>query len=529
MHSNQTHTESHSSKASGSPRWLFFVFPSVSDLFFLVLLFSFSTGMLSQKLLGDAGTGWHIRAGEQILATHSIPRTDSFSISTLEKPWFAWEWLYDASIALFHHVLGLNGVVLVTAFVIALTFALSLRLTLRRGATLPVAVFLVLLAAGASTIHFLARPHVFSWLLLVILFELIDASGARNSARLLWWLPLIMLLWVNVHGGFLLGFVVAVIFLAGKGIDYWRMPEQRVALKPWISSLGFVTTVSFLVTFINPYGYKLHLHIYRYLTDRFLMNHVEEFQSPNFHGVAQRCFAVLVLIAIATLSLGRRKPDASHLLILVFAVYSGMYATRNLPGSSILLLFIIAPLLSEWLTDTEVCSLWARPWNRLQSFFVRMTATEGRLQGHLWPVIGTAALLLICFQHGQAGSRQVMDAQFSSQRFPVQASNYIQQHDPGVPIFAPDYWGGYFIYRLFPQNQVFVDDRHDLYGDAFLKKYLGVIHVVPGWNQVLDDMQVNLIVSPAESSLTNILKETHQWRIEYQDKTAVVFRRGHSQ
>ncbi len=404
MHSNQTHTESRGSiAASALPRWLSFLFPSVSDLFFLAILFSFSTGVLSQKLLGDAGTGWHIRAGEQILATHSIPRTDSFSISTANKPWFAWEWLYDASIALVHQLLGLNGVVLVTAFVIALTFALSLRLTLRRGATLPVAVFLALLAAGASTIHFLARPHVFSWLLLVIWFELLDGSASRNSARLLWWLPPIMLLWVNVHGGFLLGFVLAVIFLGGKGFDYWRMPEQRVVFKPWINSLGLVTAVSFLVTFINPYGYKLHLHIYRYLTDRFLMNHVEEFQSPNFHGVAQRCFALLVLIAIATLALGRRKPQASHLLILVFAVYSGMYATRNLPASSILLLFIIAPLLSNWLTDTEVCAVLSRPWNRLQNFSARMTATESRLRGHLWPVIGTAALLLDLFPARTSG------------------------------------------------------------------------------------------------------------------------------
>jgi hypothetical protein len=56
-----------------------------------------------------------------------------------------------------------------------------------------------------------------------------------------------------------------------------------------------------------------------------------------------------------------------------------------------------------------------------------------------------------------------------------------------------------------------------------------VIHVVPGWDKVLDDMKVNLIVSPTESSLTNILKETHQWGIEYEDHTATVFRRGHSQ
>lgn len=526
LHSNRTHTESRSSiAASAPPRWLLFLFPSVSDLFFLIVLSSLSTGVLAQKLLGDAGTGWHIRAGEQIVATRSIPRTDSFSISTAHKPWFAWEWLYDASIALVHHIAGLNGVVFITAFVIALTFAISLRLMLRRGATLPVTLALVLLAAGASTIHFLARPHVLSWLLLVIWFELIDVSASRNDIRLMWWLPPMMLFWVNLHGGFLLGFALAVFFLSGKGIDYWRLPEERAPLKAWIRSLGFVTAVSFLITFINPYGYKLHLHIYRYLTDRFLMNHVEEFQSPNFHGLAQQCFALLVLVAIATLSISRRKVQTSHLLILVFAIYSGMYASRNLPGSSILLLFIIAPLLSQRIADTELSTALERPWKRFQSFSARMTAMESRFRGHLWPVIGTAVLFSIALQHGRAGSWQVMDAQFSGKRFPVQAVNYLEQHDRGVPIFAPDYWGGYFIYRLFPHNQVFVDDRHDLYGDAFLKRYLGVIHVLPGWNRVLDDMNANLILSPTDSSLTNVLRETHQWRMEYDDQTAVVFRR----
>jgi hypothetical protein len=287
-----------------------------------------------------------------------------------------------------------------------------------------------------------------------------------------------------------------------------------------------VTAVSFLVTFINPYGYKLHLHIYRYLTDRFLMNHVEEFQSPNFHGVAQQCFALLVLITIATLAMARRKLGASHLLIAVFAIYSGMYASRNLPASSILLVLVLAPVLSRTFSEVnESGSPIAKLCSRLRRFSDRMSTVESRARGHFWPVLGTAVLVVICFQGGRAGSRQVMNAQFSSKRFPVQAVSFIREHDTGIPIFAPDYWGGYLIYRLYPQNKVFVDDRHDLYGDKFLKRYLGVIHVVPGWDKVLQDLQVRLVVLPTESSLANILKETHQWSIAYEDQTATVFRR----
>jgi len=91
-----------------------------------------SGGALFARLLGDAGIGWHIRNGEQMLRTHTITRTDSFSVTMGGQPWYAWEWLYDLKIAGIHHWLGLNGVVFFTAVIIALTFALTLRFSLQR-------------------------------------------------------------------------------------------------------------------------------------------------------------------------------------------------------------------------------------------------------------------------------------------------------------------------------------------------------------------------------------------------------------
>jgi hypothetical protein len=129
-------------------------------------------------------------------------------------------------------------------------------------------------------------------------------------------------------------------------------------------------------------------------------------------------------------------------------------------------------------------------------------------------------------QHGRLGAWQAIDAQFDAKRFPVQAVEVIAQRGIQDPIFAPDYWGGYLIYRFYPNARVFVDDRHDLYGERFLKDYLKVIHVQPDWEKFLNERQVRLVLAPAGGSLANILKETPAWKVTYEDGTAVLFQRA---
>src|SRR5437660_4991095 len=286
------------------------------------------------------------------------------------QPWYAWEWLYDVLIAAIYQALGLNGVVFFTAAVIAATFALVLRLTLRQGGGLPVAVILLLLAVGASTIHFFARPHVLSWLLTVIWFQLLDGSETTletavedKQLRRLLWLPAIMLLWTNLHGGFLLGIALSGLYLIAGLIRYFSDRKDRQTIGRWLKRLAVATLFSLFATLVNPYGYKLHVHIYLYLSNRFLMNHIDEFLSPNFHGVAQQCFAALLLIAVITLATKRQKLWFSHLLVIIFAVYSGLYASRNLPVPSILLIVVVAPILSASIFDTDALQQMT-PWLR---------------------------------------------------------------------------------------------------------------------------------------------------------------------
>ncbi len=530
-----------SSQESRSPggekpsAWLRFGVPSVVDLLFIAVIFSLSCGPFGVKLLNDAGIGWHIRNGEQILQTHAITRTDSFSSTMRGHTWYAWEWLYDIIIAGIHHWLGLNGVVFLTALVIAATFSVALRMGLKRGASLPVMIVCLGLSIGAASVHFLARPHVLSWLFAVIWFHLVDSDATASSPRRfhrLFWYPLLMLAWANLHGGFLLGLVLPGLFLAGELIHLatGSQEKDRRLIIEKLSHLGAIISLSFLASLINPYGYKLYLHIYGYLTNRFLMDHIEEFLSPNFHDGAQQCFAAILLIATAGLATAREKVTPARLLVVVFAAYSGLYSSRNLPVSSILLALIVAPMLSATIADAahdqKIAPRLRKLFSIVNSFSNRMDSMESSLRGHLWTVVAFILGIAICMHGGKIGNQQWMNSRFSSKRFPVEATGVILSRQIRDPIFCPDYWGGYLIYRLYPHSSVIIDDRHDLYGENFLKQYVQVVHVTPDWSKLLDREGVNWVLIPTQSSLANILKISPEWKLDYEDGTAGLFERA---
>jgi hypothetical protein len=435
--------------------------------------------------------------------------------------------------------LGRNGVVWLTAVVIAAVFAWTFRLLIQHGTNVLLAVGLVLLAVSASMIHFLARPHVMSWLFTLAWFWILDSSErdclegqAGSSERRLWLLPLLMLAWVNVHGGFLVGIVLLGIFSLGALWNWFRARlgrieelVQKFASVKRAQSLVFVGLLSLLASLVNPHGWKLYAHVQSYLSNRFLMDHIDEFQSPNFHGVAQKCFALLILIAMAALAVRGRKLRMSQGLTVLFAVYAGLYASRNIPVSAVLLVIIVGPLL--WGTKTAELRSDEQPRGAaFTRFMARMTAIETGQRGHLWAAVALLTTLLIAMNGGRVGANLLMDAHFDPKRMPVAAVNYLEHSGVKGPVLSPDYWGGYLIYRLAPKTQVVVDDRHDLYGEAFFKSYLKMIRVEPGWEDFLRDHSSGCLLLPKDSPLAQVLIENHAWKPVYVDDLAIVFVRS---
>ena len=264
-------------------RWARVLIPSLSDLFFLAILvwlFMSSGAAGWQGLLADADVGWHIRTGEYILDHHAVPHVDLYSFSKPGAPWYAWEWLTDVIDGGLHRVAGLKGIVLLAAVLIAL-FALTLvRRMVSRDAHLFVALLVALLGVGGSSIHFLARPHLMTLLLLSISVWMIEEDRKRPSSRI-WWLVPLTMVWTNLHGGFLALIVVLGLATVGSAIEallgngFGSHGTIRDAVR-----YAKLTLACAAASLVNPYGWNLHRHVAEYLRSDWIRNVIQEFQSP---------------------------------------------------------------------------------------------------------------------------------------------------------------------------------------------------------------------------------------------------------
>jgi hypothetical protein len=506
--------------------WLRWSLPSFADLFFLILLGILAYSPMSAGLLRDADTGWHIRSGELILATLAVPRTDPFSYTRHGEPWYAWEWLYDVVVAAIHHASGLNGVVLFTAVIISVTFALLFRFILRRSRNLAVAAFLTLLAAAAAQVHMLARPHVLSWLLSLLWVEhLLRWEKGERSAVL--WFPLWMLLWVNLHAGFILGLGLLGIFAVGSVWSSLTVPREGQILR-----LTTVFLLCLLATLVTPYGWRLHIHVYQYLSDSYLMNAIDEFNSPNFHVSVYSYFELLIPLVIVAAMFGRERITPTGFLLLLFSLYAGLYASRNIPMAAILIGLVLGPPLTLAITprsDRSFGPRWLRSlWDAGQDISEGMARLESRLHGHVLAVVVTAASVALVLHGGRVGSRQWLAAHFDEKTFPVKAAQFLAQQGIRDHLFSTDSWGAYLIYSLYPETEVYFDDRHDFYGEAFIKEYRKAIEGSRQWRDPLDRYQVRWVLMPVDSPLSSLLRESRDWRVDYDDGFAIIFSRADS-
>jgi len=507
-----------------------FLVPSVRDIIFIFLFCSLLAGTFSNRPLADPDIGWHIRTGELILATHTLPRTDPFSSTMQGQPWFAWEWMYDLALGILDRACWLNGVIFLCALLVASTVTVLLSQLLKRGTGLLMAIVLMLLAEAAAAVHLFGRPHIVSWLFALVWFVSLERWQDGNAPRwLLWFFPVSALLWVNLHGGWILGFVLLAIYTLAGLVESMcsKDPFAAIRLSQRARALGMVGIVSAVATLFNPNGWRLHLHIYRYLSDRYLMNRIAEFRSPDFHGWPQRCFAIIIVLTVVAFAGQRQRLRLSHLLVVLLCVYSGLLAVRNVPVSSMLLVLIVGPILwgafAALATRPGAWSWFSRRVSRIVDFSDRMGTLELELRGHLWPVLCAIGALAICLNGGRAGSKHLIDAHFDAEKVPVSATDFLSSEPGTEPVFSTDSWGGYLIYRLYPKRQVVVDDRHDLYGSARVRELLILMQGEPGWREVLDRWKIHTALLPADSTLANLLRELPQeWRVAYEDKLSVI-------
>lgn len=487
--------------------------PSLADcLFMAVLVWAFAAGSGWTALLADGDTGWHIRTGDFIIETGRVPTQDLFSFSKSGQPWFAWEWLADVCFAALHRQWGLKGVVAFTGLVLSGSLSLLFRHMLWRGANVLAALVFTLLAAGASSIHYLARPHIFTLLFVTISLWLLDRDRRRPSYAV-WWLAPISALWANLHGGFLGWIACLALVTAGTGL---QGPENWARFRRY----SLLTLVCSAATLLNPYGYRLHAHALEYLRSGWVREAVEEFQSPRFRSESMLQFEILLILGLAAAAGLIQRKRWGELLLVVFWAHAALVSVRHVPVYAI----VSAPVMA-----LEASMLWTR-WSQGQSRrsvagTVRDLLSEfsGKQHTSVWIVVLPA--LLLCLD---LGSQWPVD--FPDGRFPVAAvtKNLPQlapADRPAPRILTSDQWGDYLIYRLYPRIRVFVDGRSDFYGPEIGKPYLHLMNPEYTWDGIVAQYGFDLALLPVEWPLAELLKRSKDWRLVYDDHRAILFAR----
>lgn len=494
-----------------SPRKLaVFLIPSIADIIFvsLFLYLSFSAGKV---LLRDADTGYHIRAGEYIINTLSIPKHDIFSFLTPPPAWTAHEWLSEVIMAIIHKAFGLTGVVIFFSLLIALVYYLLFKIIRIERGNIIIAIFIVLLVLAASQIHWLARPHIFSLLFFLIWYYLMDAYEYKQR-NYLYLLPPMMVVWVNLHGGFLAGFMLLSIYLFGNIVKFLISKDsEKAVFQKKAMMLGLTTLVCVVASLINPYGYHILLFPFKLVSNTFIMDHISEFLSPNFHTPIVKVFEILLLLLLAVFAISKRRLNIIEVLMVLVFTHMSLYSARYIP----IFCIVVAPILmrktQHMLDDTH---------GKLIPLINRKSANISEIdissRGFLWPAAAVFIVLVLTVNGN-------INFKFDVKTKPVAAVAFFEKEGIQGNMFDNDEFGDYIIYAVWPKYKVFFDGRSDMYGVDRLKEYIKVATVKPGWEEILKKYNISWIIYNANSSLSLFLMERDDWKLIYADNVANIF------
>jgi hypothetical protein len=503
--------------------------PSLTDFAFLMpIVFLFSRLEGVQTLLSDCDTGWHIRTGEWILAHHGVPARDIFSFSRAGDPWFAWEWLSDVVFAWSNSRGGLAAVVLLTVLLIAVTFMLLFRLA-RRKSNAIVALVVTMVAAAASSVHWLARPHLFTLLFVVLFYGALDRvrDGRTRLAGMpyLALLPAATILWTNLHGGFFVGILMIAAYGGGELLKMafaadrgQRRPAALAAARYFLS-----TAACLAASLINPYFYRLHVHVWQYLSDPYQVRHIMEFFTLSFHHPAAIFFEGMLIVGAAAAFWSVSRGRFTEPLLLLVWGHAALLAARNIPIFMIVAAPPVAAAIQEWLArlpELDVAEWLRKTVRKFNLVAAELSHTDDILRWH--PVSAAGVLVVAALLYAPSPPR-MFRAEFDPKTHPDAALATLRR-DPSARIFTYDQWGDYLIYRLYPRTKVFVDGRSDFYGDDFEDQCANVLNVKYDWEKTLSHFGVDTILLPPSAPLAGALKESSRWRVVYDDGVALVFR-----
>src|SRR5215510_2061010 len=481
-----------------------FFLPRIEYILFAAMFWGIaSTGPILLNSDGDLPR--HLLVGKLIRTTHEIHLTDIFSYRTAGYPSIPHEWLSQVILSSFYDILGLGGVVFFTAFIMMATWAIIYYESLKRSGSLFTALIFTGLGVGASLIHVLPRPHLFSYLFTTLWILALEHIEKEKPQK--WWLlPLLMLLWVNLHGMFVLGIVIWLIYLVG---DLFESPAKARFTNTNVKSMLMGGALSVVATFLSPSGFKIWEAIASLGGSAYIKSRIPEYQSANFQMAETWPFILLLLLCIASFARSTQKIEWAHTFLVTAFAGIALYSSRMLPLFAIVAVPIVAKSFSEWLREDF-------PNSRFLKMEANISTINHSSNGWIW-ILGIILAILFLFQSNTAIDPANKGNIFDPSFFPVDAVNWLESHPQSGHMFNEFDWGGYILLNTWPAYPIFMDGHTHIYGEALTREYEQVITLSQGWEDIFEKYQIKwAIVKSRDDRLIEALQNDLGWQIVYQ-------------
>ena len=450
----------------------------------------------------DLDIWWHLKVGEWIVEHRAFPHTGILSRTAANRPWAAYSWGYEVLLSRAYAWFGLVGVgVLGTLLTLAVAYAVYWMVR-RLSGKFWAACILATVTCSAFLFSLMPRPVFLSMILFAVTLTLILEAQRTGRVQLLYWLPLVFLVWANCHIQFVYGIFVVGLFTAvhlfqqlsahrGIAPDF-ALPSRLPARK-----LVVIFAACVLATCLGPYSYHLYAVVFAYAGSKFPYAFIREFQALNFR--ADSHYVELLLAGAAFFTLGRQKSvDIFKLALLTVA---SVVAFRTMRDSWFLCITAAACIADSGGEEVE----------REPSETVPQKAG----------LAAALALVLFLFARNTGFNTRGLDDAMSSW-FPVNAVNFLRRNPQPGPLYNTFDWGGFLTWYM-PDYPVAIDGRTDLYGDEIDTRFFKTQN---GDASYVDDPYLNesqVVLLSKKIPLASVLLSDPRFSLIFQDSLAVVF------
>ena len=458
----------------------------------------------------DPDFWWHLRVGRWIVENGKLPSHDLFTYTVPDHVWTDHEYLTEVLMWLTYSAAGTVGLAIAFGLITWAGFWLLYRQVRRQ----PFVIVGLGLALGALAGWPIWGPRAQMITFALSCLELYWLQGYLSGrSRALTFFPLVMAVWANLHGGWVIGFAWLGIALVSE-LVMWAWDGSNPAHKAHVRFLAIITAASVVAVLATPHGLSLYLYPFQTQGSVAQQKLIVEWFSPDFHQIYLRPFEAMIFIVVAGFAL--RRPTLYQFLLVAAGLGLALQSVRHIA------LFVAA-------ATPVMISIYSDYWKELAGRKGWKFQLPARPAFAIITAVVLVVVTLVAAIKIDSDISPPVQAKLDASSYPIGAADWLASHpEVGTHMYNQYGWGGYLAYRFYPDpnRKVFIFGEAELMGDPLLNEYNDVQNLRPDWAAILDRYHVDYVIFNTGEALSNVLATEPAWKVAYQDKVATIYTRA---